>query len=299
MASMRQQEAAKELRRNQAAAPHGARSRAFGAGPAAACTSESRRALLTQAIETAVIPRLLDAHRASPDLQDQPSPAVGSPVASGHVARLVDLVLMDGQPAAMGFVEAMRDTGMSFESLCLDLLTPTAHRLGALWEDDACDITDVTIGLARLQHVMRLLGLGFAGAPAPGRAPPSALLVQMPGEQHGFGLGMVIQFFRRAGWAVSSEPVDSASLSSLVRGRAFGMVGISVACVDCLDQLAAEIRAIRRHSLNRAIAVMVGGPAFIAQPHLAAQVGADATASDGLQAVHTAEALVRLQVGAQ
>lgn len=281
MAPMRQQDAAKELRRDQSPTIRG-------------FESATRHDLLTQAIVAEVIPRLLDAHRASA-ARPQTPPAV----APGEIARLVDLVLTDGQPAAMGFVEAMRDTGMSFESLYLDLLTPTARRLGVMWEDDTCDFADVTMGLLRLQHVMSVLGPDFVGAPASGHAAPSALLVQMPGEQHGFGLAMVIQFFRRAGWAVCSEPVDSAALTSLVRGRAFGMVGISVACTDCRDQLATEIASIRRHSLNRAIAIMVGGPLFIEQPHLAAQVGADATASDGLQAVRIAGELIRRQVTAR
>ena len=40
-------------------------------------------------------------------------------------------------------------------------------------------------------------------------------------------------------------------------------------------------------------AVMVGGPPFVADPALAASIGADGTALDGLQAVANANALLR------
>ena len=49
---------------------------------------------------------------------------------------------------------------------------------------------------------------------------------------------------------------------------------------------------MRRASCNPAIGVMVGGPAFTRSPHLAALVGADATAADGQQAVVQARTLL-------
>lgn len=79
-----------------------------------------------------------------------------------------------------------------------------------------------------------------------------------------------------------------------LRDQWFTLVGISVGSEQQLESVAASIRAIRRRSRNRAIGVMVGGPVFVGQPDLAARIGADATAIDGLQATLQAQNLLTL-----
>jgi methanogenic corrinoid protein MtbC1 len=258
--------------------------------------ADGRRAVLTRTVENEVIPRLLMACRTLQPTATAPMlPIQADPLGAEQVDRLVALVLAGGEAEATDYVASIHEAGTPTESLFLDLLAPTARHLGRMWEDDTCTFSDVTMGLIRLGNVMRLLSRAFADAYNPDRKGPSALLVQMPGEQHGFGLAMVVQFFRRAGWNVRQEPVvSSADLVALVRQGWFGIVGISVACSDRIDALAAEISAIRMHSRNRAIGVMVGGPPFLAHPQLAAMVGADATAIDGRQAVRQAHSLLAL-----
>ena len=252
---------------------------------------------LTRTVQDEVIPRLLTSRRpqamAFADLQaERPGQA--------QVSHLVGHLLDGSQAKPSAYVQAMQDGGTPVETLFLDLLSPAARLLGEMWEDDTCTFTDVTMGLLRLADVMCLLGRAFTGDITPVPAAPGALLVQMPGEQHGFGLAMVVQFFRRAGWNVRQEPaLTSAGLADLVATRWFGLVGISVGGSDRLESLAADIRAIRRRSRNRAIGVMVGGPPFVAHPQLASMVGADATAVDGRQAVRAAQSLVGLRASAR
>ena len=71
----------------------------------------------------------------------------------------------------------------------------------------------------------------------------------------------------------------------LVKGQWFDMVGLSASVVKEPAKLAADIALIRKVSLNKGIAVFVGGHAFVQHPGLVSAVGADATASDGQQAV--------------
>jgi methanogenic corrinoid protein MtbC1 len=121
------------------------------------------------------------------------------------------------------------------------------------------------------------------------------LLAPVPGEQHTFGLLMVMECFRRAGWDVSDElPTSSGELVAMVRGERFDVIGLSASCERWLDALASNIRSIRRASCNRAIVVMVGGQLFSECPELVARVRADATASDGRQVVAQAEKLLAL-----
>ncbi len=251
---------------------------------------ERRRAILTRTVELDVIPRLLVAHR----------PAV-VPVAAGllvtaaHVADLVGLVLSRGEPETVAFVTAMHGEGAAAESLYLDLLAPAARRLGEMWEDDTCDFSDVTVGLWRLQNAMRELSPCFLRSPNAGTQGPRVLLVPLPGEDHTFGLSMVYEFFRRAGWNAWCGPVESsADLRGLVRRDWVEVIGFSLACDEKLDAVRTEIRSVRRASMNPGLAVLVGGPGFSANPRLAAEVGADGTAVDGRQAVLQAQALVDL-----
>ncbi len=253
-----------------------------------------RHDVLVRTMQEEVIPRLLRARlAAAPASVAEAAPAPALAPVQEQVSRLVGLVLEGGQAEPAAYVETLRQAGAPVESLLLDLLTPAARLLGEMWEDDTCSFSDVTRGMLRLGQIQRLLDRAFSGDVVPAASAPRALLVQMPGEQHGFGLAMVTQFFRRAGWNVRQEPVvTSAGLQDLVRTQAFGLVGISLSCSSNMAGLEAEIRAIRRHSRNAAVAIMVGGPPFIAHPQLAAMVGADATAADGKDAVRQAESLV-------
>jgi methanogenic corrinoid protein MtbC1 len=250
---------------------------------------QSRRAVLTRTVEDEVIPRLLT-RRQRPQRAFAP---VGADTAADHVTTLVKLVLAGTQAQADGFVESLHQGGAAQDYLLLDVLSNAARRLGAMWEEDLCDFSDVTIGVLRLANVMRLINQAFDEGYQPSAAGPSALLVQMPGEQHGLGLAMVVNFFRRSGWNVCHVPViDSQELISRVQRDWFNVVGISMACSNRLEKLAANIRSIRIASRNPAVGVMVGGPPFIEHPQLAAMVGADMTASDGLQAALHAKTLV-------
>ena len=255
--------------------------------PGAPGGDPGRYTILKRTVERDVIPRLLSRRRAGP------ARAVVAAPGAGQVERLVGIVLNGTDEEACAWVDRLRDGGVPIESLFLDLLGPAARVLGRMWEDDSCSFSDVTLGLGRLSQAMRRLGDDFCGHVSAPVSAPSALLVQMPGEQHGFGLAMVVQFFRRAGWNVRQAPAaTSAEIVGLVRAESLGIIGISVSCSARLESLAADIRAVRAYSRNRGIGVMVGGPPFVAHPQLAAMVGADATAADGKQAVRQAADLL-------
>lgn len=249
---------------------------------------------LTHAIETKIVPRLVLAGRITP-----PAGAVAPAPDSPEVAALAELVLTSDFAAATAFVEALHAGGQALEMLYLDLLAPTARRLGQMWEDDTASFTDVTLGLQQLRSVLHDFSAEFAPpVPASRGLRRRALLVPVPGEQHGFGLAMVAEFFRRAGWDVWSGPVVSRTeLAAMVGREAFAVLGFSVSCDDSLDALATAIRTVRRASRNPGIGIMVGGPVFTGHPELAALVGADATAADGRQATLQADALLTLLAG--
>lgn len=257
-------------------------------------TMGQRRRILTRTVEFDVIPRLLLRQRAHPgESARSDAPAL---IRAPDVAELVGMVLGREEPDAYGFIEAVHRQGASPEAILLELLAPAARRLGVLWELDECDFTSVTIGLWRLQSAMAEFRPVFVGKPGLSSGAPRALLVPLPGDQHGFGLAMVFDFFCRAGWDAWTGSIgSSAELAGMVRHQWTDVIGFTLACDDGLDRLAAEIRSVRRASCNPGIGVLVGGPAFSRSPHLVTVVGADATAADGRQAVLQARTLLDFQ----
>jgi MerR family transcriptional regulator, light-induced transcriptional regulator len=253
---------------------------------------EIRLALLAQAIEHEIIPRLMLAHRV-PNMCLSQSVTAAPQVSSLDVQEFSRLVLSPDENVAQACVDAMRVRGISIETIYLDLLAPVARYLGELWEQDLCDFTEVTVGLGRLHRVLRELSPAFGQSldrPVSGRR---ILLLPGPGEQHTFGLVMVAEFFRRAGWDVAGGPWEAgADPVVMVKREWFDVVGFSLASELHLAELAQCIGNVRNATLNPDVGILVGGPAFSLNPGYVTKVQADAAVTDGSKAPELAESLV-------
>jgi MerR family transcriptional regulator, light-induced transcriptional regulator len=251
-------------------------------------SADGRSNHLLQTIESEIIPRLVLSRRAVGSAPAAVTGLAWTPDES-MVAELADLVVAQEVGAAATRIEALRSRGIPIETLYLELLAPTARYLGELWEEDLCDFNAVTLGCSRLQQLLHELSPAFFREIEHHEHRRRVLLVPVPGEQHTFGLYMVAEFFRRAGWDVWSGPMPARELSELVGKEAFTLVGFSLSGDSRLDALASSIRAVRRASCNRGIGVLVGGPVFVGHPELVTLVGADATAIDGRHATQQAQ----------
>jgi methanogenic corrinoid protein MtbC1 len=240
-------------------------------------------------IEGEIVPRLVLARRClrSPSA---PANATGRDPDDVDVRELVRLLLAHDVGVSSAYVETVRQRGASLESVCLNLLAPAARELGLLWEEDECDFMQVTVGLCRLHHLLRELSPEFRSDVVEQKLERNILLAPVPGDQHTFGITLVAQFLRKAGWEVWHEfPASAAEILDVVRANWFAVIGLSVGSETRMDDVVKIIRAIRRTSRNRSIGVMVGGPVLVGRPELAVMMGADATAEDGPMAVLQAE----------
>ena len=250
---------------------------------------------LERAIDEEILPRLVQRHRRAPDAAGRPAPPAPT-VAADDVAAFARIAMEGDLNAVFVHVNRLRGRAVPLDSIYLDLLEPAARLLGELWDADRIDFTDVTVGVGRLQRVLRDLNAEFRGELECARQGRRLLLVPAPGEQHTFGLFIVEEFFARAGWDVWGGPcAPGDDVFRLVRDEWFDVVGLSVGRADRLDALAESIRGVRVASRNRAVGVLVGGPVFIEHPEYAVTVGADGTAADGRQAPVVADALVARQ----
>jgi methanogenic corrinoid protein MtbC1 len=247
---------------------------------------------LTGTVEAEIIPRLVLAHRNEAQRRAARPVARGS-VTPSELQHFADIILLNRVDEAMALVVALSDRGVLVEAIMLDLLAPTAMKLGEMWERDDVDFFTVTLSLGRLQQVLAHLS-GTRQQPSLLKSPfHKVLLAVTPGDSHIFSLLLIDQFFRRDGWDAWTMPgATRAELIDLVGRESFALVGLSISCEDCVPELRRLVPAIRGASVNKALAVMIGGPIFSERPEFALELGADATARNGRTALIEARRLL-------
>lgn len=253
---------------------------------------QESRDILIKTIEGEIIPRLM---LTLADAKEKEVAPEDTPLAPSEEerSRFLWSVMNESAASSRAFVTGLIGRGFPREAIYLDLLTGAARRLGEMWEKDEADFTDVTIGLCRLHQILREQGAVSASELAGAINSPSILLATAGGDQHVFGVVMVSEFFRRAGWRVWSDPAASlADLKEMVAREHFDAIGLSAACEMPAEVIAAEIAALRSASSNPALVVLVGGGLFNKNPELVEAVGADASAADGRGAVELGRRLV-------
>ena len=244
---------------------------------------------LVRLIEGEIIPRLLMAHQ-SAARADPEKPAAGG-IAAAEVVGFAHLVLAEELAVLRQNAEGFVARGVDVDALYFDLFSPTAKLLGSMWEEDLCTFNDVTVGLCRLQQLV----YEFSDRIRPDNtgAGRTALFALTPGDQHSFGLVLVVEFFRRAGWRTVCVPDASAEdLVDMVKAESFDLIGFSMSDEKWLKPLPGVIASLRSASRNQMVRVIVGGRVFTDRPERVAEVGADETAEDARQAVKSADRLV-------
>lgn len=239
---------------------------------------------MTRLVEAEILPRLLQqpvASAANAESAEESAPAQA-------LDTFLRLLRHSEYALAAGHIDQLRDSGIEPADICLRWLTPAARRLGVLWEQDDADFMEVTVALCRLHQLLHRLGAGFhpQEAVAGPAALRRALLSNMPGDSHTFGVVMLGQFLRHGGWDTWNEfPGSTAELVSTVSANWFNLVGLSVGSDRQMDDLERCVRDLRRASRNQQVSILLGGPLILAQPGLVKQVGADGTARDGAAAL--------------
>jgi methanogenic corrinoid protein MtbC1 len=233
---------------------------------------------VARALEGQVIPRLLARHGVGAQPPDR---ALGGRWLAG-------LCLLDDETGLADAVQGLQCQGVAVEPLQLDWLGPAAAELGRMWDTDQISFSDVTIGLVRLHGVSRRLSRAgpLVVTSGPGPQAPRLLLSPVPGEQHGFGLSLVADAFRRAGWDVAVAGPD-ASVVQRVAGEVFDLVGLSLGSSLRAPGVPALCADLRRASRRPGLGVLLGGSLFALPglPVAAAPWGADAVALDAREAV--------------
>lgn len=246
-------------------------------------------------IEGEIIPRLLLAHAAGEAQTKRKRGKSDAQIAPAAAQRFSLLPLQLEVTGLIDEVETFLNEGVSVEVIHLDLLAPTARRLGEMWEADECDFVDVTMGLWRLQEVMREISSRIPARSGAFRADANRVLFSpMPGDEHSFGALMMDEIFARSGWSstVLTRPLRRELLDAVSK-ESYDVVGLTVSR-DCTSAaLKNIIRAMRSVSRNSNLSILVGGQMINQNPAIVAEVGADGTGADARAALDVANALVQ------
>lgn len=249
--------------------------------------------VLDKLIEAEILPRLMLINREVAETQGPARPARNTAFDAAQVESFARRTVTRDPQELVDEVNGLLFDGAAHEDILLKLLTPAARHLGKLWEEDECDFADVTIGLMKLHRVLERINADAPCSMGSGKVSPRVLLAPAPGELHVFGIVMVGEFFARSGWRVRCESSpDIDHIVAAVVDTHFDVVGLSASSEVNMKDLKSFIKLIRSRSQNRDIIILVGGQLFNEDTGLARRIGADATATDGVRAVVTAERLV-------
>lgn len=154
-----------------------------------------------------------------------------------------------------------RRQGLSLLDIYLNGVTQCARVLGERWLTDDMDFVDCTIAFSRLHRTLHECSTEFL---AEGCAEPngfSVLLMTEPGSQHGLGIFMLSEFFRRAGWHVTLvAPQDFSDFKRHFHTDWFDAVCLSIATDRQIEEMATLLPELINESVNSRIRVYWGGP---------------------------------------
>lgn len=253
------------------------------------------RESLAEVIQQQIIPRLLNSQQFS--FSSSNDSGFEDPLdLTQEVLAFANQCIQRDEAGANAIVDRLMGQGLRTDRIFLELITPAARHLGVLWEQDRCDFTQVTCGLAQMHQITYRIGYEFQDGPHVEGETERVMLACAPGSQHFLGLTIVADFFRKTGADVVLEVSSTETeLMHAVANEWFDVIGLSVAIETQLPSLPGLIRQLRASSGNSKVRVVLGGPIFMIKDIQPEALGADAISTDAREAVVLVKQLVRTQ----
>jgi len=205
------------------------------------------------------------------------------PVVSG----LITAALSGKKDAFADLLRELKKARVSAAALA-DLYIPeAARRMGDAWADDQMSWLDVSIGVGRLQSLLREIGMAWVADQAGDTGHGTVLLIVPDREQHTLGPMVAMGQMRRYGISVCLRIAPSHNeLRSLMAARQFDGVLISIATKDKLESVSNTVQFIKAVS-GKPMPIVVGGAVTPKVEDLAAATGADLASNDICEALES------------
>lgn len=185
-------------------------------------------------------------------------------VLSDHAApeeidSLCRLLLSDDFDAGRVFIDEVRQSGASLETVHLAYLAAVARKLGELWEADQVSFFEVTQASLRLYAIIRALNREVHHGDDVGAR--RAVFAVTPGDTHIIGVTTMQGLLEDRGWAIDllidREHDELVSAISAAASVDTTIVGLSAGSVSALPALSRLIVALRIEAPQ--IRIVVGG----------------------------------------
>ena len=159
--------------------------------------------------------------------------------------------------------------------------------MGDAWTDDQMSWLDVSIGVGRLQSLLREIGMAWVADQAGDTGHGTVLLIVPDREQHTLGPMVAMGQMRRYGVSVCLRIAPSHNeLRSLMVARQFDGVLISIATKDKLESVSNTVQFIKAVA-GKPMPIVVGGAVTPKVEDLAAATGADLASNDICEALES------------
>jgi methanogenic corrinoid protein MtbC1 len=213
----------------------------------------------------------------------------GDGVVETRAAYLAALLRVDSR-SAQEVVEAALADGLAVDAVYLEVLAPTMHQVGVLWEQAKVTVAGEHLATAITQGVLATLAARLPRRTA-AAAGPVAVIGCGPDDFHGLGTRMVGDFLQAAGWRVFhlGAATPAPAFASVASEQGAQVVAVSSSRAEHLDGVHQIRRAL--DDLARPPLLAVGGSAYDGHPERASAVGAELHAADPRELLRRLDAL--------
>jgi methylmalonyl-CoA mutase cobalamin-binding subunit len=202
-----------------------------------------------------------------------------------QVKDLCDAVVHRDESRQHAVVAQLVASGVSTADVAEEYVALAARKLGEAWVDDVLSFSEVTIGAARLQEIVRALGHTDGGGSVTVPLGHRILLVIPPEEDHTLGAFVAASQFRRYGlWVHLAIGQSADEVAETVAAQDFEMIGISGAGRRSLDSVGRLVSTIKRRCPQCA-PVVVGGNMCNLESRVLDLTGADFVTTNPRQAM--------------
>ncbi|MFN3847267.1 MAG: B12-binding domain-containing protein [Paracoccaceae bacterium] len=206
--------------------------------------------------------------------------ANGGALKESVVHRFMEAVRSSDPEDVEAFMTELKRARISHATLADVYIPEVARRLGVAWEEDMASFAEVTIGVARLQAILRDIGTNWMADTADRSFGATVLMILPDSEQHTLGALVAASWLRRRGISVCLKMAPSlADIAALLEVRHFDGAMISIACQEKLEVGARLVTTIKQETAN-GLRIALGGAVVDQGGDVAAMTGADIVTND-------------------
>ena len=216
--------------------------------------------------------------------QEEPDLPAGKRSDAPWDERLEARMIAGDVAGAWSVVEAALAAGAEPKDIYVNVLAPALASIGEKWRNGDVDVAEEHLASAVATRIIGRMGPRFARR---GRPKGTIVTAMPPGERHGFGLSMLADVFRGAGYSVldlgPDTPIPSLLASVGHLEGELSAICISVAFDELVD-VAGEMVSAVKQEIGPGVPVLVGGRGIESEA-VAESMGADGFAHDPDEAV--------------